>query len=395
MGDREQTNSVAPKPASGRIEWVDVLRGLAIYCVYLGHFSANLGRIPAFVSVFHVPLFFFVSGCSAAVSKRKKTLWEEWKGNLLQVFFPYIFMVLVCGVVEALFYDLGQHDFWTQFLSCFTGVGTPFFMGSAWFFPCLFLLKTVFSMIERAVQPPKVRAVLYPVLGLAGFLLCYSTDHPLFYNINNIPYWMLFYHCGYRLFPAIERVRRREVRIPDGRRFLLAALAALSSVYFSTVFFGKEYLVSLLPEGSVPARLVTVLHAFLGIFHMLMLSLLLDQSRILQKIGRNTLFLCGCEPQIWRVTETFLKQIHMVPGGINPLMASIYVFGILAAAAYWIVAPVRLLWFRVRDVLFPMKQVDTAAPVKSASAFQFPIQKIYNVLISDEKGTHTNAHAHR
>ena len=57
-----------------RIDWIDMLRGLAIVCVILGHrqygTSGFLAEyfVPEIYS-FHIPLFFFVSGLVFSVSK--------------------------------------------------------------------------------------------------------------------------------------------------------------------------------------------------------------------------------------------------------------------------------------------------------------------------------------
>lgn len=50
-----------------RIEWVDILKGIAIICVFIGHTTNdNYGNISGLLHMwiysFHMPLFFFLSG---------------------------------------------------------------------------------------------------------------------------------------------------------------------------------------------------------------------------------------------------------------------------------------------------------------------------------------------
>ena len=71
-----------PPPLVGRLAYVDMLKGFAIFCVVMGHFLAwtfdpgtNRGQFPMAVKdilyTFHLPLFFFLSGF--VVDLRPKT----------------------------------------------------------------------------------------------------------------------------------------------------------------------------------------------------------------------------------------------------------------------------------------------------------------------------------
>ncbi|MCI8815137.1 MAG: acyltransferase family protein, partial [Lachnospiraceae bacterium] len=46
-----------------RYEYIDVLKFLGIFAIYLGHITSPSGSVYKFVFLYHVPLFFFVSGC--------------------------------------------------------------------------------------------------------------------------------------------------------------------------------------------------------------------------------------------------------------------------------------------------------------------------------------------
>ena len=47
---------------TARITWIDTAKFIGIFCIYLGHFGNSAGRSYPFVFIFHVPLFFFLSG---------------------------------------------------------------------------------------------------------------------------------------------------------------------------------------------------------------------------------------------------------------------------------------------------------------------------------------------
>ncbi len=57
-----------------RYDWVDVLKFLGIFYIFVGHFGWNSGKFYYFVFQFHVPLFFFASGFFFKQEKNLKNL---------------------------------------------------------------------------------------------------------------------------------------------------------------------------------------------------------------------------------------------------------------------------------------------------------------------------------
>ncbi|EHD6281987.1 acyltransferase, partial [Shigella flexneri] len=45
-----------------RHDWVDSLKFLGIFAIYLGHLGLGAGKLYPFVFSYHVPLFFFAAG---------------------------------------------------------------------------------------------------------------------------------------------------------------------------------------------------------------------------------------------------------------------------------------------------------------------------------------------
>lgn len=46
-----------------RVKWVDAAKFLGILAIYVGHFAGAAGKSYLYVFAYHVPLFFFLSGC--------------------------------------------------------------------------------------------------------------------------------------------------------------------------------------------------------------------------------------------------------------------------------------------------------------------------------------------
>ena len=64
-----------------RIAWLDVARAIGIYAIYLGHFGEAAGPAYRFVFQFHVPLFFFLAGCTENYNQ-EESLFRNIKRNM-------------------------------------------------------------------------------------------------------------------------------------------------------------------------------------------------------------------------------------------------------------------------------------------------------------------------
>ena len=97
------------KNKSIRIEWVDWLKGLAIFLIVFGHtipYSDKLSTIQHYIVSFHVPLFFLISGFLIKKSDEKFLTYAKRK--FLSIMIPfYIFGILYMkNIMRYLTYEL-------------------------------------------------------------------------------------------------------------------------------------------------------------------------------------------------------------------------------------------------------------------------------------------------
>ena len=69
-----------------RVEWIDIAKFLGIFAIYLGHFGDSAGHAFTFVFAFHVPLFFFLSGCMSNYDNETNIFRFVWKKFLQEYF---------------------------------------------------------------------------------------------------------------------------------------------------------------------------------------------------------------------------------------------------------------------------------------------------------------------
>lgn len=161
---------------------LDSLKGLGILLVVFAH--TYLGEIRSIIYLFHVPLFFYLSGAALNYSKACGNMFKLRVRSLLcpyLVFSLLSFFYWIC--VESHFRPapsmpvfegfLGTLDFrLQQFLNIFIAVASldaMFYNIALWFLPCLFVTLIFFNLLERWMKQYVCVGVL--LCPIAYFLL--------------------------------------------------------------------------------------------------------------------------------------------------------------------------------------------------------------------------------
>ena len=147
-----------------RIAYVDAARGLAILCVVLGHLYPGDG-IVQYISSFHVPVFFILSGLLMAARDGWKTqrLTEFAAKKAKRLLYPYAtFSALNLALIFA---RRGQRAMLRQ-LAAILGEG----IDALWFLSALFLAEIAFKIVMSFKRRGlRIAAFLCMAVGTAGF----------------------------------------------------------------------------------------------------------------------------------------------------------------------------------------------------------------------------------
>lgn len=198
METSPQTNA-QNAPAAPRIEWVDILKGLAIVLVVVGHMeyaegTANPGRM--LIYSFHMPLFFMLAGYTAALSlSRNPNLLKFISRRFLSVMVPYFCWLLALPCIYVTTGEIYHYSFLDACLGIISG------WGQWWFLPGLFILQLMFAayhLLRRAV-PGAFGAVAAFIILFACVFSSYRYNGFLFSGLDfKIHYALRTYH----MFPA-------------------------------------------------------------------------------------------------------------------------------------------------------------------------------------------------
>ena len=157
--------------SSKRLEWIDWMKALGIYLIVLGHFYSYGGK---FVYVFHVPLFFLISGFLCKKESKRRAFWRKILYNLVV---PMLLMA-IANFIYACIVHLFEGTFeWKTFYWFARNVlfGMVSGFDNLWFVYTLIVLKIMFQycpskkLFYSFTVVMLALAYLYNTFDLSGF----------------------------------------------------------------------------------------------------------------------------------------------------------------------------------------------------------------------------------
>jgi fucose 4-O-acetylase-like acetyltransferase len=334
-GRRESMASSATRPAeievrsSERSMLIDVVRGMAITLVVLGHTNQGVGRrgwwgvhlpfsvhLDRFIYAFHMPAFFFVSGFFLCASVDKRGPLQFTTNKLATILYPYLIWGAVSEIGPAIFrgYMLEPPPTFAQFIRAML-TGT-----AGWFLPTLFVTLIV-AMLLRKLPMPAVLAVTY----VAGAMWHGQTLTWVDRAIQCLPF-VIAAMWARRYFEAINRVPR----------WMAAVLAVASGAAIWPVTSSSHYQD---PWLVVPLGLA-------GTLMLLMLAQVLSRSWMAHRFawaGAASMGVFLVSPYFQGATRVALQRMHLTEPWTQLLVTTV-VATALAGLTYQYRVRLRIGW---------------------------------------------------
>ena len=279
-----------------RIEWVDVLKFLGIFIIYFWHLGEDMGKSYQFILLFHVPLFFFLSGCMESVQKETgfpAYLWRKVKTILLPFFFFAILSMLLVIVYEQCGLSLIGLMIRQILLG---GIRNRIFAYSLWFLTCLFVMSVLFQLIKKLKKRSLILGIGVMLYVIAARFMPYKPNMvPMLpYNVDCALYYMIYYCTGYCIFPRLQEFLQSSGEKKKIRNIVLTIAGVAGGVYAAGLFWGKDVF-SVFMKVPVLRIFYPYLVAMILILWNVVLAFCLQKSRVMQQLGRESLYLCGNE----------------------------------------------------------------------------------------------------
>lgn len=163
-----------------RITYLDIARGIGMLLVVMGHVEYIDLNVRFYVTAFHMPLFFVISGILIQEKETEKTSFSKLiKTKLYSIMLPYVVFSLLSFLIEGSRIAIKGLDEWDivfrqLFQSvCLQGVST------LWFLPALFISELAFVGIRKRTSHGATIGIVGILIFLCVFLsyeenLCYQ-----------------------------------------------------------------------------------------------------------------------------------------------------------------------------------------------------------------------------
>jgi len=186
------------------IEWVNILKGLGILSIVIGHVST--GILEKVLFLFNVPLFFFVSGylfkVHESISKylRKKTI------SLLLPYLSFLIIFTLAEIIKILLRNQDEKDLIWAIINAFIGGrALTGWMGVFWFITCLYFVQQIFRILISKYSTQITAFITVIFFGLSFFNSVMVPDLWLPWNINVVLAALPIYFIGYQFRVGLNK----------------------------------------------------------------------------------------------------------------------------------------------------------------------------------------------
>ena len=299
-----------------RLEWLDVLRCIAMYLVVIGH--ATKGGKPDsyryYIYSFHMPLFFLISGAAYYLqtksrkfdfvgivkNKAKALVWPYFTLNFF-AFWIWIlnFRILsykdvsIAKTIYAIFYSHQHH--------------VSAVSNATWFLLTLFLTTIAFYILQMwSKNDEHILTLIVLVIGAYGYMM--SLREKKFYSpwhLETVPIALVLFLMGYLFIKHLDFFM--ELLGGIRRQVMVCVLC------FAGAFCCARYNVKISMAVNTYGSFMLFMGAVVG-FSMvcLLISMWIPKFRIMKFIGRNTIVFLAFHAPVFRFMGVYSETTKLL-----------------------------------------------------------------------------------
>lgn len=144
--------------SKNRIENIDIAKGIGILLVYIGHTLPPGNKIWNFIFLFHMPLFFFISGY--LINEKKYDIYSFFRNRIKTILLPCVTYGSLAIVVEIITNN--------EYSLCSIRGSLPHVF---WFLPVLFFSELLLILLWKIFKLILFRWCVFIILLLVGMFL--------------------------------------------------------------------------------------------------------------------------------------------------------------------------------------------------------------------------------
>ncbi len=294
---------------SKRLDYLDMAKGIGIFFVALGHMEDIATGTRVWISSFHMPLFFIISGILMAVKDEPaKDIRESVKKRFRGIIIPYLWFSLSYFVIDIgnlnVVHNIDLHTFIVDTIDSATFYG----MSVLWFLPALFLASVGFLFLKKRFSD-RILYVLLIVIAVAAYVVklqfakLYSANESslLITSLINIVYIFLraavaqslvgYGYYAKKLFDAWQQRGDKVISFVTSRLGgIITGIILLAINIALAMYNGCADLRNIILNNV----LVYYIAAFAGCFGIILICRSIPVIKLITYFGRNSLIVMAC-----------------------------------------------------------------------------------------------------
>lgn len=300
-----------------RINWIDWAKALAITFVVYGHTPAEEGDfLHSYITSFHMPLFFFISGfLTKKEYMSKATLNKYWHTLILPylcynaIFYPYWAIRFTISNPTTEWFDYIKPIIGT-FMLQFKTPYNDYLNGVTWFIAALIVMKIILSICNKYKIGEYIILFLTIITAffyiVNEFYLYVSTLTPINFT-KCFPFFILGYYCRKKNLIS-EKIQRTDF------------VYSIAGLLIGIISFTIARQANSIPQYGISFWMMCIA----SIIGFLSLCKLLDgvKSQIIENISIGTIVIMGLHWMFIGTTNFVISKLFHINGNIaySPLV---------------------------------------------------------------------------
>lgn len=277
-----------------RLSWLDILRGIGIIYVVIGHIYSN-HMIYNWIYSFHMPLFFIAAG----YTYKEKPVLEDIKRRIQTIIIPYfsfgLLILIYWQLIERRFRD-SDMGFLDSLIGLFLGEYRYLdFNVHLWFLPCFFMTVVLFNIFVRI--PVKIsglrengRKLAYLISAVISFV--FIITNVVDSSIPDLPFGIdrVFKYFGFYAAGCILHEYEVDVILRGKHKGILITIAMI----LLAVNFGFAYI-------GLDTGIMWFVTAFSGVASVGIIAITIERNHVIQYLGGISLIILCVHGPVYRV----------------------------------------------------------------------------------------------
>ncbi len=273
-----------------RIEWIDILRGIAMFFVVLGHaFVSKTNSIRNYIYSFHMPLFFFISGLT---TKRKDISFKEYlKKKSKSILVPYVFINIFVFIIKYILkITLNMYknlNLKTALIYFLKGYSSNIPCIQSWFLLALFIMDLLFFVITKITKNDKELSIIVIGITILGYLYSISNyNFLMYYHIGTALIGLFYYYLGYMFMKYINNINK----VITNNKSLLLLFITIPLGYIFSIMNGRVSM-----NGNYYHNIfLFIASSLLTIFSLIIIvNILFKKDKLFKEVGILSIFYLG------------------------------------------------------------------------------------------------------